>query len=304
MGIKRSLLSTTYVAVFFLFTAAIVTSALAERTPWGYGTANGPSKWSTLSEKFIKCDEGNIQSPINIDTEMTKEMDLKELDFDYKSSPALRMINTGHTIKIDHNEPSVLRYSDGSGEFNLFQFHFHSPSEHTIDEARYDMEIHFIHRNRAGNIAIVALFIEEGEYNPEFDLMWDFLPTEVGDEDIFRSYNPVNLLPESKEYYKYTGSITTPPCIENVTWFILKEPIEMSPKQIEAFRDIFDHNIRPLQPLNNRTVRSSKVFIGDGDMGAPIDSEDSFEDTEGFFEDADEALEDTFPEDSLDDTNE
>lgn len=267
----------TYSAILFFSLSVAATSAFAEKTKWGYGTSDGPESWAKLSEKFILCDEGKIQSPINIDTDTAKEMDLRELDFDYKSAAAVRLVNTGHTIKVDHTEPSVLKYSTGDSEHTLFQFHFHSPSEHTVDNRRYDMEMHLIHINRAGNITIVGLFIEEGEYNPEFDLMWDFLPTEAGtDEDIFRSYNPVNLLPESKDYYKYTGSITTPPCVENVTWFILKEPIEMSAKQIAAFRAIHDHNVRPLQPLNNRTVRSTAP-VDDGDLGQPVDAEDFLE---------------------------
>lgn len=293
MSIKRL---SIYLAVFF-FAAISATSALAERTPWGYGPNDGPENWGSLTEKFSLCKDGKIQSPINIDTERVKELKLKELDFDYKSSSAVRMINTGHTVKIVHNEPSLLKYADGSGESDLFQFHFHSPSEHTVDGRRYEMEMHLIHRNRTGDISIVGVFIEEGEYNPEFDLMWDFLPKEIGDEDIFRSYNPVNLLPENKDYYKYTGSITTPPCIENVAWFILKEPIELSAEQIETFRVVHDHNVRPLQSLNSRTVRSTGIFTDDEDMGGSgnAQADDPFEDT------FDENFENTFEDDLIED---
>ncbi|MGE3977622.1 MAG: carbonic anhydrase family protein, partial [Nitrospira sp.] len=139
----------------------------------------------------------------------------------------------------------------------LEQFHFHTPSEHTVDHRHYPMELHLVHHNERHEVAVVAVFMEEGKHNPFFETFLEHAPTKVGEvmDDHSHSVNPITLLPERRSYYLYSGSFTTPPCSEGVIWMILHDPIEVSAEQIQKFRALVGHdNVRPTQPLHKRFV--------------------------------------------------
>ena len=144
--------------------------------------------------------------------------------------------------------------------FALKQFHFHAPSEHTIDGKHAAMEMHLVHLDGAGRIGVVGVMIHEGAYNPAFEPIWDYLPTEVNKRiEYGATVNPTNLLPKDRSYFQYMGSLTTPPCSQDVNWYVLVHPIEMSKEQIAKFTTIINHNNRPVQSLNERTIiRSGK----------------------------------------------
>jgi carbonic anhydrase len=236
-------------------------AAAAEPAHWGYGEEDGPPVWAKLSPDYKACETGRAQSPIDLRTREAKAP-TDAVDFDYRHSSikitrnayVVDALNNGHTIQIDVDEMSELEI--GSDRFQLLQYHFHAPSEHALDGRRFPMEIHLVHQSASGEIAVVGLLIKEGAANPAFDRILDHLPAEHGEsvhqENV--ATDPRDLLPEDHHWYRYTGSLTTPPCTEGVRWFVVANPITLSAEQIADFTKLFDGNARPLQERNDRTV--------------------------------------------------
>jgi carbonic anhydrase len=217
---------------------------------WGYEGAEGPEHWGELSKKYKACSEGEKQSPIDITG--AKGADLKNIKFDYKPSK-INILNNGHTIQVNYDKGSSITV-DGT-EFKLLQFHFHTPSEHVVRGGSYDMEMHLVHKSNKGELAVVGVLVREGEENPAFADMWGHLPERASTKKSLRqTVNAADLLPGHKAYFKYSGSLTTPPCSEGVKWHVLTTPIEMSAGQIEAIEAIMHENNRPVQPLNERSL--------------------------------------------------
>ncbi len=188
---------------------------------WGYDGADGPSHWGDLNPNFAPCKVGHRQSPIDIRN--AKKSDLPPIEFHYKPSP-LDIIDNGHTIMINYAPGSFI--SVGGKQYQLKQFHFHKPSEEKINGKTYDMVVHMVHADDAGNLAVVAVLVQKGADNQLAQELWSELPAEKGKEVIHNDIQiDLNqLLPADKGYYTFQGSLTTPPCSEGVTWFVLKQP--------------------------------------------------------------------------------
>jgi len=236
---------------------------------WSYEGETGPANWGKLSAEWSPCGEGQSQSPIDID--QTVKADLPELRANFKPAE-LRIIhhehiadaiNNGHTIQVNYSEGDVL--SIGEEQFQLLQYHFHSPSEHTVAGRHYPMEMHLVHKSAQGKLAVIGVFIEEGQHNAAFDPIWSNLPKTKGTENHFENVTvDVNsLLPTGSHSYRYDGSLTTPPCSEGVKWIIMRSPIQLSGEQIGAFQNIIKGNNRPVQPLYGRTVVTDDVAESD-----------------------------------------
>ncbi len=221
---------------------------------WSYGGKDGPSHWGDLSADFSACKKGKKQSPINITKAQSAA--LGAIAFNYKTSK-LDIVNNGHTIQANYDSGSSISM-DGKS-YNLLQFHFHGPSEHTVDGGHSRMEMHLVHKSKDGALAVVGVMINQGRHNANFDNAWNNLPTHAGDhKDVGVVMKAVELLPKQKKYTTYSGSLTTPPCSEGVTWLVLNDPIEMSKAQIDAFGAIIEANNRPVQPLNRRSLTAVK----------------------------------------------
>ena len=140
--------------------------------------------------------------------------------------------------------------------FELKQFHFHAPSENLIEGKSYPLEGHLVHANDRGELAVVAVMFEPGRANAALSLAWQVLPAKAGESHGLKE--PVSaeqLLPAKRDYYRFSGSLTTPPCSEGVRWLVMKEPVQVSQAQIDAFKAVMHHpNNRPVQPLNGRLV--------------------------------------------------
>lgn len=216
---------------------------------WGYIGKQGPEHWC----EFYKTCCGEQQSPIDI-TETINEDVLGRLTITYKLIETLKIANNGHSISVSIPDGSKISFADG--DFTLKSFHFHCPSEHTINGEKFPMEIHLVHQNEAGNFAVVGLMVKEGSSNQFLTSFWDYLPPEKGMElEEMLSFDLTNLLPDDKTYYTYDGSLTTPPCTEGVKWIVMKKPIEASSDQITIIGDLMPkNNARPVQKLNGRTV--------------------------------------------------
>lgn len=222
---------------------------------WGYDGDAGPSHWAALDPDFALCQSGHHQSPINIRN--PRKADLPPIQVDYQPSP-LHIIDNGHTIMINYAPGSSIRV--GENRYVLKQFHFHRPSEEQVDGKSYEMSVHLVHADEQGNIAVVAVLIKTGAENSLIDELWSDVPTEKEQEERLENVqiNAKALLPEDRSYYTFTGSLTTPPCTENVTWFVLKHPVTVSAAEIKRFEKLYRHNARPPEPLYDRVVMEAK----------------------------------------------
>ncbi len=232
---------------------------------WGYEATEGPGNWGKLSAKWAVCGDGKSQSPVDI--EKTKKADLPALKAEFKPAELkivhhehmADVVNTGHSIQVNYTMGDKLKM--GNEEFELLQYHFHSPSEHTVGGKHYPMEMHMVHKSAEGKLAVVGVFVEEGATNPAFEPVWANLPKVKSVEHHLEHVTvDVNkMLPASTQSYRYTGSLTTPPCSEGVKWVVMTTPVQMSAAQIADFRAVMKGNNRPPQPLNGRAVITDKV---------------------------------------------
>ncbi len=206
----------------------------------------------TNPKKFNACEFGKYQSPINIKTENTNKIS-SSLKF-YSVNKSSNILNNGNTIQINYKKGNKLFVKDMS--YNLTQIHFHYPSEHEINEKKSDMEIHLVYKNTNENLAVVAIMVNKGKKNKLLSDLFNNFPLSENKNQTLKkiAINPINFLPQDRNYYKYMGSLTTPPCSENVTWYILKNRIEISSNQLKNYTKIFKMNARPPQALNNRAV--------------------------------------------------
>lgn len=226
---------------------------------WSYKGGTGPAHWGALSSYFSECSNGGLQSPIDIKN--TQPSSIKPINFYYYKSLRIALKNTGYTVELDFADGNDIML--GKTIYKLKQVHFHTPSEHTVDGQQYPIEIHFVHVSKSHRVAVIALFVEEGEENNKFKQIIRYFPKNKNDSDMFyhKNLNPAFLLPENRSYYKYTGSLTTPPCSEGVTWFVLKNSINLSNDQINTIRNSVGTNNRPIQPTNNRNIRETNKEI-------------------------------------------
>ena len=216
---------------------------------WDYEGEMGPENWG---KEFPTCGKGKSQSPLNIKGPFEKVR--FSVVPDYKPGP-LKILNNGHTIQVNVVPGSKIRI-DGKA-FDLLQFHFHRPSEEHINGKPSAMVIHFVHKNEAGELAVLGVLLQEGNENPGIKTLWSYAPPKEGPEVAPDNvaFNPSNLLPREMEFFHYDGSLTTPPCTEKVKFFILKSQVNISKEQVTQFP--FKMNARPVQPLNERKIFSN-----------------------------------------------
>ena len=234
---------------------------------WHYEGANGPAQWGRLSPKFAACSDGRSQSPIDIanttrgaTTALRTQFAPAELRIAHHDHIA-DGINNGHTIQINYAGADALTLGDAS--YQLAQYHFHSPSEHTVAGKHFPMEMHMVHKSADSRLAVVAVFIAEGRHNKAFDPVWANLPAQKGIETHLSAVkvDVDQLIPAARTSYRYDGSLTTPPCSEGVRWIVMTTPIELSNEQVGAFTRLVKDNNRPVQPLNGRTVLTDAVTV-------------------------------------------
>jgi len=238
------------IALFVLLSGA-ATTALAGAPHWEYKGKHGAEHWGDLTSDFSTCKNGVNQSPIDISS--TIDAMLPELDINYRASQ-VSLVNNGHTIQA--NIAGENTFKNDAGEFALKQFHFHSPSENTVNGKSYPLEMHFVHADPSGNLAVIGVMFEQGKENQALTGLWQDMPAEKNKPvSLAKHFESKQLLPDNKEYFRFNGSLTTPPCSEGVRWFVMQEPLQVSPEQIKKFRSVMpgDTN-RPVQSINARVV--------------------------------------------------
>lgn len=226
------------------------TQGKAHAPHWSYAGNTGPGHWGELQPDFKVCQLGLEQTPIDLTGNI--KGDAGPVALDYKPQP-LRIVNNGHTIQVNTDPGSTCAI--GNVKYDLLQFHLHHPSEHLLAGKPFDMECHFVHRSSANALAVVGVFIKSGARNEALAPVFDAMPRTAGPETrAAATIDPAAMLPKAGGYFRYMGSLTTPPCSEGLTWTVFKEPIEASPDQIRQFAALFPNNARPLQRTNRRFV--------------------------------------------------
>ncbi len=232
---------------------------------WGYEGEEGPQGWASLSPVYALCGSGKSQSPINLVTNAAKGSPAWKIDYKTTSlqighnEHVEELINNGHTIQVTPQEGSTLGFEGKI--YHLKQFHFHTPSEHTLNGKNIPMEMHLVHQSDDKNLAVVGVLIKEGKHNGNFDQLIKYLPNAPGEK---KTHDSVNIdikvhLPADTYAYHYIGSLTTPPCTENVEWLVLRNQLTLSKDQINAFSSRLKKNNRPTQQLNDRKVTMDDI---------------------------------------------
>jgi carbonic anhydrase len=266
-----------FVAAF----AALIASAprVATALEWNHDPEShaGPRNWGGVTFPFATCgatlptldgaaftEVGKRQSPVDIVG--AEAAPIPEPHFRYRDTP-FEIENTGHVIEIPYAPGS--RLSFGLDEYELVQFHFHTPSEHTVNGRPSSMELHLVHRDRLGNLAVVGVLLEVGPNpNPLIEEIFAHAPLAEGTVPVEgKTLNARDLLPrEPRRFWTYAGSLTTPPCSEGVRWTVLKTPVNVSQATVDRFHAIvgsfpgyegFTSNSRPVAPLHGRTILSN-----------------------------------------------
>ena len=234
------------------------TAAAAEKEAghahWSYEGEGAPANWSKLRPEYGTCATGKRQSPIDIKEGI--RVDQEPIRFDYRLAP-FRITDNGHTVQVNVAAGSRIRVM--GRDYELLQMHFHRPAEERVNGRSFDMVAHLVHKDPENRLAVVAVLMEIGNDNPLIQTLWNNLPLDVGQEV------PVNLpldlgamLPEKRAYYAYMGSLTTPPCTEDVLWMVLKQPVQISSEQLAIFSRLYRNNARPVQPANGRLIKESR----------------------------------------------
>ncbi|ASU23864.1 carbonic anhydrase [Vibrio qinghaiensis] len=219
---------------------------VAQASEWGYEGERGPEHWGHVSKI---CEMGKNQSPIDINGLV--EADLKSLDIHY-SGVVGALTNNGHTLQASVSGKNTL-VVDGT-EFELKQFHFHTPSENLIKGHQYPLEAHFVHADVAGNLAVLAVMFETGTQDEPLSQLTAELPKVGTSVQLAKGLAVQSLLPKLDEYYRFNGSLTTPPCSEGVRWLVVKQPKSLSQQQSAALHSVMGNNNRPIQAHNARLV--------------------------------------------------
>jgi carbonic anhydrase len=217
---------------------------------WSYGGEGGPEHWGELSPDNKPCAAGAQQSPIDLSGAMSASVDAPHPHW----VPARGgvVINNGHTIQVDVGSGGGITLN--GKDYVLKQFHFHHPSEHTIDGKQFPLEVHFVHASSDGELAVVGVIFAEGAANQNLDAIWATAPGREGKAAVAFDIDVAKFLPAKSEAFRYEGSLTTPPCSETVHWTVMAAAQTASPSQIAAFSTLFPWNARPVQPLNRRYV--------------------------------------------------
>lgn len=226
-------------------------SHTAEAVHWTYEGEEGPEHWGEINPDYAVCGTGKSQSPI--DVESAAGDDLTNISFHYAPSE-VNILNNGHTVQVNYDAGSYIEL-DGV-RYDVAQFHYHAPSEHAVNGKLFAAELHIVHKNADGGLAVVGILLDEGAQNDALQPFIENLPakeSEVADAGV--KINAADFLPTVQTTYRYSGSLTTPPCSEGVNWLLMTTPVEISAEQLTALKSLFDHgNNRPVQPLNDRPL--------------------------------------------------
>ncbi len=225
---------------------------------WSYSGDTGPDHWASLSNAYKVCATGADQSPINIASSEIKGTSSR-VTLVYRPVSATSVDN-GHTLQVNVDSGCTAIVDDT--RYELRQFHYHTPSDHTIDGKHRTVEWHFVHESVDKNLAVVAVLVNLGTQNTAFAEILSHPPDKNGDR--LRLTSPVDvaaMMPSDLSALRYQGSLSTPPCTEGVKWIVLRSAVEMSSDQVAVVQHVLNNNDRPVQPLNGRSLQRAAVTV-------------------------------------------
>lgn len=252
--LKTMLLSLAVISLTAGF-SAIADEANKTPNQWSYTGNTGPQHWAELSPENVLCGAGKNQSPINIKSNKTGNYKQPAIKLNYNLIVADEIKNTGQTVQVDMRSGGVMTL-DGE-KFELKRFQFHTPSENTFNGKHLPIEVQFIHENDKGELAVLAMLFVPGKPDATLNRLWKDLPMKAGESARLDSNALKTIESESSfsNYYRFNGSLTTPPCTEGVRWVIMQTPMSVSKEQLQTLQAALkDNNNRPVQPLNARMV--------------------------------------------------
>jgi carbonic anhydrase len=267
--------------LFAMVMAVLTFSGLASAQAWNHNPAStiGPLHWGTVTQSYATCGDsmtgevGKKQSPIDIVSDYAVAASFSALLFNYNPTP-LKIENTGHYVEVPYDPTSYLSVgSQPTDVYQLVQFHFHAPSEHTINGVHYDAELHLVHTNVIGETAVIGVLLSSSAAGlPIFDTIMANSPTSPGENELSEEVNVFDLLPFRKGFYRYEGSLTTPACSESVQWFVMRDPVPITPDALRKLHTViglfpnyggYQNNNRPIANQNGRSVLKSRTRRGD-----------------------------------------
>ncbi|PQQ05426.1 alpha carbonic anhydrase 7 [Prunus yedoensis var. nudiflora] len=227
----------------------------------------GPARWGEIRQEWSLCNKGSMQSPIDLlDDRVEVVSDLGRLQGSYRPRNAT-LKNRGHDIMLKWEADAGFIRINGT-LYQLKQCHWHSPSEHTVNDKSFDLEVHLVHQSPTGKIAVTGILYKIGEPDPFLTSMMDYLVDISGTSEkqkVVGMVDPKQIKTGSTKYYRYIGSLTIPPCTQDVIWTIIEEVRSVSSEQVKFLRvavhDESDTNARPVQPRNRRIVQLYKPTV-------------------------------------------
>jgi carbonic anhydrase len=236
-------------SLFFAAAIAATTVCTAAQTHFTYFGPDGPAFWGELDPEWQACNQGQAQSPIDFGKlTLLTHLQRTPVPLAYERSTG-EIVNNGHTIEIETEGHNVLEL-DGV-EYELQQFHFHAPSEHTLEGKGAEMELHLVHKSLTGATAVVGVEVVRGTSSRALAQIFAQLPNDVDvPHHLAAPVNPRNLLPANQDYYRYDGSLTTPPCTEGVHWIVLRNSIAISTEDLAQYHERIHFNARPVQRIS------------------------------------------------------
>jgi carbonic anhydrase len=232
--------------------------ARGQHSEFGYSGDHGPSHWSETPgwEACAGTAASARQSPVDID-HVTIDQTLTPLQLRLRPTP-VALVNNGHTVEEEYAPGSAVTV--GGVSFELAQFHFHSPAEHTLHGRHDPLELHAVFAEpQSSRKVVIAQLYSVGSRSPFLArLLAEHLPAKAGEHvETTHRINVADAFVSLARYYTYEGSLTTPPCSESVTWFVLEKEAHLSEEQASAFHAVLGSNARPVQTLNHRSVRAT-----------------------------------------------
>ncbi|KAM3207276.1 hypothetical protein ACQJBY_062467 [Aegilops geniculata] len=216
-----------------------------EEFSYSLDAENGPAHWGNIKEEWSACGKGNMQSPIDLASpRVSLVRGLGYLNHSYVPANAT-IVNRGHDImlKFEGDAGSV---SIGGTPYFLRQLHWHSPTEHSVNGRRYDMELHMFHESAEGKAAVIGVFYKIGAHDAFLHKLEPYLEM-IADrkdrEEKMGMMDPRGARGKASVYYRYVGSLTTPPYSEGVIWTIVKRVRTVSRHQLELLREAV-HDVR------------------------------------------------------------
>ncbi|KAL1201481.1 Alpha carbonic anhydrase 3 [Cardamine amara subsp. amara] len=252
--------------ILFVTFLALSSSSLAadqDGTEFHYksGEVADPSKWSSIKAEWKICGTGKRQSPIDLSPKIARIVHnaTEILQTHYEPAEAI-LKNRGFDMKVKWEVHAGKIVINGTG-YELIQSHWHAPSEHFLNGQRLAMELHMVHKNEEGHLAVIGILFREGAPNAFISRIMDKINqiADIQDGEVsIGKIDPRDFGWDLKTFYEYRGSLTTPPCTEDVMWTIINKVGTVSRQQIDALTDArrggYEKNARPAQPLNGRLV--------------------------------------------------